>query len=281
MRQLRERFEILKNWRVNEELPPSEELFRCVMKLSEEASHLHRAYHHYSSIDAVLHIFGKGNPSWRLTRLTSLKLNDHNECDKFAGKDEAQKTYIASFCHDGSENANLWWLYAKGNPKAIRLTFSASAIAKWMDSMRVKNALLADVVYAAVSGRNDPDSFERRNVLGWSDVRISVDGLSKFLQKKGVAGRLKDYEWRDESETRIILRSDKGLKYEHIPVPMSIIPELRITLSPWAKDRDVKCVREKLEGFLGPYGWRPTRTNFRNSVLTGAMDALRNERIGK
>ena len=268
-------FEKLRDWRIDGEYPPSDELFRCIMKLSEEAALLHSTYHHYTRLAAIPCIFKNSGAFLRLTRLSSARLNDHNECDKFAGKDEATNTYVGCFNHDGSESANLWWLYARGSCRSVRITFPAEQFTAWMDVVRKKVALCTDVVYAAVRRKKECYSQERQNVLCWSDCRIKVKDLPNFLRKKYVAGRMKDYEWRSENETRIIVKESGGDQYQYIPIPDVIIPKLRITLSPWASDDDYEAIKGKVTSCLAPFGWRPTAKNVRKSVLTGAMDVLR------
>lgn len=273
-----QRFELLKEW-LEKEAPEavSKSAFKAIMRLAEESACLHRAYHCYTSFDAVKGIFGGINGAmWRSTNLVSSKLNDWNESGKYGKKTEALKTCIVCFNHDTAEDANLWWLYAKGNPKSLRVTLPQPAFKKWCDYLKKDKVVAADVVYAAV--RNDGDRYPqaRQNVLRWEDATIVVQNLEKLIRDRNYTGRLKDYEWRSERETRLIAKIDAKSddRFVKFDIPDDVIRELRFTTSPWATDADYIEMRDEVAALLERYGWKKTRENFRSSVLEGKMNVV-------
>ncbi len=249
--------------------------FKAIMQIAERGALLHGAYHHYTNIASFAKIFKSKNAhSLRLTPISAVRLNDRNECDKYADANEAQRTFIACFNHENSESANLWWLYAHGDPESVRITFSQKDFVAWSGHLANSGVCMADVVYAAVNGANDLYPQKRRNVLSWEDQRIRIDGL-KALLCGAKAGRLKDYEWRSEAETRIIKVGSSDAKYEFVEIPEEIIASLRITTSPWATEKIRQKICAIADSHLGRFGWKASKTTFRPSVLTGTMDYLK------
>jgi len=113
--------------------------------------------------------------------------------------------------------------------------------------------------------------------MSWEDQRVGVEGLWKMAYRKDRLGIFKDYEWKDERETRIIVqmkRFDNRINYVCLPFDRETISQLRITTSPWATDADVEKMRKAAIKLLSPFGWKPTKQNFRISVLSGALKAL-------
>ncbi len=252
----------------------SSSAFKAVIQMAEKGALFHGAYHHYTTCKALEKIFkDETTHSLRLTPISAARLNDRNECDKYADAEEARRTFIVCFNHENSESANLWWLYAHGDPESVRITFPRNNFVKWCELLLEEGAYVADVVYAAVNGANDLYPQKRKNVLAWEDQRIRIDNLGSMLREVK-SGRLKDYEWRSEAETRIV-KTGGASKYEFVEIPAEIISSLRITTSPWANEKIRQRIREIVERRLGRFGWRATSTSFRPSVLTGTMDYLR------
>ena len=273
----RERLENLQKWLKSERiLPPSIEGLKGCLQVAEGAAILHSAYHHYTTCEAFCKIFKSKTEHWmRLSRLASARLNDGNECDKYSKPKNAQGTFVCCFNHEGAENANLWYLYANGNPRAMRITFPAKEFAEWVASLREQGVLVTDVVYAAVRGGKDDYPQDRQNTLCWEDVKVHVENLSGMLEDEKLTGRLKDYEWRSERETRFLIMGKGDARFERVEVPVWLIRKLRITMSPWASDEDYEETKECAAKALGFSGWKPTKNTFRSSVLTHAMEALR------
>lgn len=273
----RERLENLQKWLDNERiLPPSIEGLKGCLQVAEEAATLHAAYHHYTTCEAFCKIFKSETVHRiRLSRLASTKLNDGNECDKYTLPKFAQHTFVCSFNHEGAESANLWYLYARANPRAMRITFPAKEFADWVTDLRKQDVLVTDVVYAAVRGGRDDYPQDRQNTLCWEDIKIHVENLSELLRDESLVGRLKDYEWRSERETRFLVHDEKDERFKFVEIPTSLIKKLRITMSPWARDEDYEEAKECAAKMLGFSGWKPTAATFRSSVLTNAMESLR------
>lgn len=276
LRVLKEKAELLRDWRVDDELPPSDELIDGIMAIAENAATQHMAYHHYTSLEGFKHI--AKSRQLRLTRLSSISLNDRNERDKYASSSSvANRTFIACFNHEGAECANLWWLYSKGEPKSLRLTIPHEAFQRWAEELRTRKTKteVRDVVYAAVKGWRDEYQYERQDVLSWDDQRVHVPGLSRCLGDDQFCGCMKDYEWRAEHETRIIVRKKKsGRRFEFVDIPDYVLSSLKITTSPWVSDDDSKEIMNVAQDCLAGK-WKMTRQNFRPSVLERTMDALR------
>lgn len=273
----RERLENLQQWLDSERvLPPSIEGLKGCLRVAEDAATLHAAYHHYTTCEAFYKIFKSGTEHrMRLSRLASARLNDGNECDKYSMPKTAQHTFVCCFNHEGAESANLWYLYAKGNPRAMRITFPAKEFAEWVTDLRKQGVLVTDVVYAAVRGGRDDYPQDRQNTLCWEAVKVHVENLSDLLEDESLVGRLKDYEWRSERETRFLVRDERDERFKYLEIPTSLIKKLRITMSPWASDEDYDEARKCAATALGFSGWKPTSTTFRPSVLTNAMESLR------
>ena len=273
---LKERAERLCDWRIGEEFPPSKELISGIMAIAENAATQHMAYHHYTSLEGFKKI--AASRRFRLTRLTSISLNDRNECGKYAySKASASRTFITCFNHEGAECANLWWLYSKGQPKSLRLTIPHEAFQRWAEELRTRKTEteVRDVVYAAVKGWRDEYQYERQDVLSWDDQRVHVPGLSRCLADDQFCGCMKDYEWRAEHETRIIVRKKKsGRRFEFVDIPDYVLSSLKITTSPWVSDDDYEEIKNVAQDCLAGK-WNMTRQNFRSSVLERTMDALR------
>ena len=273
--QFKEKIDRLKSWRDgDDEMLPSDELMKGLLKVSIDAATCHSAYNHYTSVEAFKKIFGKkSGSSIRLSRLSSVMMNDHNECGKYTPYKVAKQTYICCFNHDGAECANLWWLYAKGKSDTLRITFPAKEFSKWCDDLRKQGHVVADVLYAAVRGEKDDYEFERQNTVGWEDQCIRVKELPKQLGETELAGRMKDYEWRSERETRIIVSKKSCDRFAYIEIPDVLIKKMRITTSPWVNDDDYERIKKQVSECLEGR-WKCTQKNFRPSVLERTMDAL-------
>ena len=273
----RERLKNLQRWLADEQIQPeSKEGLKGCLWIAENAASLHAAYHHYTTCEAFCKIFrSETERSIRLSRLASARLNDGNECDKYSMPKTAQHTFVCCFNHEGAESANLWYLYAKGSPRAMRITFPAKEFAEWVTDLRKQGVLVTDVVYAAVRGGRDDYPQDRQNTLCREDVKVHVENLSDLLEDESLVGRLKDYEWRSERETRFLVRDERDERFKYLEIPTSLIKKLRITMSPWASDEDYDETKECVAKTLGFWGWKPTTTTFRSSVLTHAMESLR------
>ena len=277
--EFKDKIEALKSWRdPDDEMLPSKEILKGLLTISTEAATCHSAYSHYTTVKAFKKIFdGKDGPSLRLSRLASVTLNDRNESDKYIRPELAKQTFVSCFNHDGSECANLWWLYAKGSPDALRITFPARPFEAWCAELRKQGAFVADVLYAAVKGEKDDYAFSRRNTLSWEDQRIGVKDFHALLGNPELAGRVKDYEWRAERETRIIIRKGTGDRFVYLPLPDWLIGEMRITTSPWVTDVDYERIKRIVCDCLKER-WKCTKNTFRPSVLERSMDALKRSR---
>ena len=274
----KERLSRLKEWQGDD---PCDEVsissLNAILKIAKDAAICHTAYHHYTTVAAIKKIFAlSSQPSLRLTRISSAKLNDHNECDKYASeKSTSDCTFIVCFNHESAESANLWWLYARGDSESVRITIPQKDFVKWCGKFNNSEMLVSDVVYAAVKGMDDRYPQKRQNVLAWEDQRIRILDLASKIRSGCFTGRFKDYEWRSEAETRFIKTGSENSRYEFVEIPAEVIPNLRITTSPWASEKVHEKIRRIAERRLGQFGWKATRDSFRPSVLAGAMNYLK------
>lgn len=239
----------------------------------------HGTYQHYTTIDKV--VAKIKTKRWYLTRLDSLSINDFHEAYKYSSREEARRTYIASFGHFGGESAAMWSLYGKNSPFACRVSLSKSVMAGWMNSIEglnfgrrgesilvnldprtatgnkpvaVKEVCFRDVMYASV-GMEDGRDDERANALSWDFVvcrKIDKEEVREEVLRGLYAGWIKDSEWRYEQESRLCIRLSKPIqdKAISIRIPDDVIRGMKFTLSPWSEKTSQACAENMIYGAL-------------------------------
>lgn len=221
------------------------------IKIVHDGSLQHRCYQHYTTVDALLAMIE--GQSMRLTRGNSLSLDDNRECQKYGDDDSWNHTYIGCFSYGGAESAAMWGLYCKGDPEAIRIKISQKDMKDWIGSLEKNidengSVAFSDIIYTSVKGRDEKR--ERSNVLYWDgEHSMKIEKLSDKVSK--CPGMLKDYEWRFEDESRLIVTL-KGRNVERMFVPLTrkILKNMWITFSPWSTEADRTRMKTQINAAL-------------------------------
>lgn len=255
----------------------------------------HGFYQHYTTLSRV--ITKLAERKWWLSRSDSENLNDRQESLKFGVRRIASRTYQSSFCHGAAESAALWSLYAPSDPFAIRITISGEAMKQWVVYLRGKGSELhgtnskraiesvdfSDIVYAAVAFRDmkrDSKDVRRGNRLYWSEVNSSakMPNLEDLIHGEKCTCRMKDYEWRHERESRLIVRTVRGdgPAGAWVKITRELINDMKFTFSPWLDKRQEKEVQSiittALHSNVDDSAKNQSQHRFRRSVLQGALN---------
>ena len=272
------------------------------LNLVRDGGVIHGYYQHYTSLRRVL---DKIAGDWWLTRSDSDRLNDQQEKIKFGKKEVARRMYQTSFCHGANEDAAMWGLYQSCNPLAIRITIPGKTMERWMNDIQVKTGMdrkerkahldcvglqsgvkvvaFGDLVYASVA---DPDvSHDRHDIprsgqVHWDEAACNIkEDLQKGIKCDWATSLVKDSEWRNERESRLIVQFAEMLPTcpdaVKITIPKYVIEDMRFTYSPWLKrDYEAKVARV-LASALSKVGIDPKSgriQRFRRSTLYGALN---------
>lgn len=272
----------------------------------------HGRFVHYTKLSRVVQILESGR--WWLTRADSDSLNDVQEARKYGNAELLGRMYQASFSYGSAENAAMWGLYCPGDPFGVMISINGKAMREWFAEIRAKNcdarleypgtktklgkhhdltkqeidcADARDVIYAATKF---PESSyrekNRRDILCWyGAITEKIKGLAQEIKSDKFTGWIKDYEWRQENESRIAV-CVKGIAGKlpnnlSIKIHDSVLESMRFTLSPWLKDEyydetynvvralTLKHHKDKTPGKL-----------VSRSVITGALESWRNRYQG-
>ena len=267
-----------------------------VLSLLEEGARLHREYQQYVSCENLVKMILNGKMFLR--RGDSMELDDWRECRKFGLKTRWARTYIGCFGHETAENVAMWWMYGQGREDAVRLTFPKSTFLKWIDVIResekvepflenekerssypepytvIKPILLSDVAYASV---RKPIRKDRKGirVISWDESILVLDNLNRFIRNAVSTGRFKDYEWRFERETRLLLtvKSD-GFCPDQIEIPFRVqdFKQFRVTAGPWMPERKFVEMKRRLEAIFRSKGMNSRSFKIERSCLSGALN---------
>lgn len=251
--------------KVQAEFAKQTDLDNALRYMAGDARWCHDYYQHYTTLDRVI---DKIKGDWWMTRADSVRLNDLQESRKFGVRDLYSKTYQISFCHGKAEGAAMWGLYANNNPFAIRITIPADKMKLWIDSIFVDESMsvddkkekcaltnlpnceklrivdIRDVIYAPATlcDKNaDKYTQERYDKICWEgQFAKEMKDFSKQRFNRMSSAILKDYEWRHERESRIIVGYDETASCKKsaikLKVPEYVIADMRFTFSPWLKD---------------------------------------------
>lgn len=190
------------------------------------AAKSHRAFYHYSDLDALTGMLeGKNGPSLRLTRLEGL-----NDLREGGGKEQKalERTYVAAFTWTARESVAMWWMYGlKGNVDPavcvpVRLAFDGDAVRSAVaavgrkEGQRGWKAEMFDVLY----------QFSERNPKGLGSVTWNREVANEKRcpgrwfrdAAKAFPGFVKDGGWDYEGETRISIELPEA-QGKHISIP--------------------------------------------------------------
>jgi len=156
---------------------------------------------------------------------------------------------------------------------------------KWLVSLRGQEGgvfdkvFFRDVVYLATSEHDEYDKYDirRNDCASWEGSWTrKLEDLHEGIREDWATALVKDYEWRHERETRLVVRLKKhqknGLK---VSVPNDVLEDMRFTFSPWLKPQmfDVakKLISEALAKRL-KHDLDPKIQRFRRSAVTGGLN---------
>ena len=267
------------------------------ISLVQRLGPFHPCYTRYTTVDRICQIIETGR-MW-FNRADSLVFDDSQETEKYGYYATKKRMFFTCFSFCKAENAAMWGLYCPPTYQAIRISLSNSAFIKWVEELRkermklklipcskkstkkntgnasVKTAGFNDIVYASV--RKSHTDEDRPNTLFWNNLFTKrIARLDADKNRVSVTGFLKDYEWSFEKEARLWIKTKKYHKTEAIsvPVPDTVLEEMRFVVSPWASDDEEDFVRGKLEKALSKHFKKEIhlkRTLWRSSYLKGAL----------
>lgn len=245
----------------------------------------HEIYQHYTTLENLLTKISKGE--WWLSCCTSDRLNDQKEAIKYGSLKDARTLYQTCFCHGAAESVAMWGLYQQSKPCAVRISLTQKCLRKWIAVLktqvgkkkRFEQILFRDLVYLAVSDparQDDKYEIRRTDCLRWEDAKTGrVKNLKDEIAEDWATGLVKDYEWRHERESRLLVkmaqRNGRGIK---VDIPDEVLDDMRFTFSPWLSPaieaRMEKLITTALAKRLNRKP-RKLKQRFRRSVLAGGL----------
>lgn len=229
--------------------------------LSERGRCHERGYYHYTGVNAMI-----GMLRSRMLHLTRGDvLNDRAEGVVGEGRPEKWgRTYVASFAFGKTESVAMWAIYGDPIYKGVRIRFDKDTFVAAVQAvsgqqvfevgehgeyrpLKIDNgacvkAVTSDVVYALEKS------------ITWDGAKLRLDkssGCGLDARDESLLGVVKNFAWRYEKETRILVTLPCGMKYpKRIAVPFGkAIDAMSITRSPCMTkegfDRMLSC-----EGFV-------------------------------
>lgn len=295
------------------EFQRSQSLLDCI-RAAGNGSMFHAQYQHYTTFARALQIF-KHRRLW-LTRGDSECLNDQLEWQKYGPSKKVWKNiFQASFSYGTAEHAFMWHVYSKPrNLWAVRISFRREDMEKWRTEIQglgeknetvyaitpkrpdnpdkcgqffsVLEADMQDILYLAVATPENREGAQttgttrkrkRKNAVRWHGCTNHFLSLIADIQDNRLAGWIKDYEWREENETRIRIKvngSTRNVKYISIPIPDYVLANAKLMFGPWTTDKEAEQLKMQFRCALScdiPE-MKIGEAFFQRSVLTGALD---------
>jgi len=266
----------------------------------------HHEYHQYLKLGHLEKMFL--GDKMLLRRGNSTELDDWRECGEFGNPELWFRIYLGCFCHERTESAAFWWMYGQGKEDAVRLTFRRPILRLWLKKLKTMESVqpfigdeaekkivpekhavsqipfFTDVAYATIRkpilAERSIDSVNTNGVLAvsWDGICRHVTDLDAIVKKDAATGRFKDYEWRFERETRLIVEIKPSKSSpDQIIVPvdwkgLSEIGSIRITAGPWMPERKFIEMKRRLEMILRGKRIDPYAFPIQRSCLTGALN---------
>lgn len=189
----------------------------------ENKGESHNKYCHYTTLPSLKSIIQ--NNSFQLTHGTSFQLNDLQESKIKGQYSEWLYTYLTSFSFRSiSESVAMWSMYGIPRGDAICLHIPKRNMLKLKESIisngafvgsnhiEIKQVRLVDLAYI--------DSKSTKLCRG-SGNKIEFGSEIKGLDKnKEVTGMIKNDAWDHEKETRLLIRTERESRDEHIYVSL-------------------------------------------------------------
>ncbi len=265
--------------------------FEKAVGLIRDAGVAHGSYAHYTTLEVLDSLIK--NRRWWLTRATSSEFDDLIESRKYGDEETLKNLFFVSFSYSQSESAAMWRLYSECDENAARLSLTKTALRDWLVAIKskqdvkaypviggevqeslpitIEDAFVHDVIYASVE--DDGGKHLRAKSLCWNDkFTKAVADLGRKRKSVMASGVLKDYEWRFEYESRLVVKvSDEPWIKDRIAVeiPENVFPRMKCTLSPWVQDEQAVRWRlsesMRLSRLRGEMAVTP-------SVLAGALE---------
>lgn len=270
--------------------------FNEIVAMIRKAGAIHKSYSHYTSLASLLPLIR--NRQWWLTRATSPQFDDLIESRKYGNKKELKNLYFASFSYQQAESAAMWRLYSDCDEYAVRVTLNKNAISSWLRALNrqgscacahpvkdgqvnqnccipIQDAYVCDVLYASVSEEEDSTQ-SRAKSLCWNDrFSKAIEDLVHKKKTSAANGILKDYEWRFEYESRLVVKiavdANEDCDRIAVDIPDDVLAKMKFTRSPWIRFEDRIC-----QALRSAIVKKPTISeSVKQSVLSGALEKWR------
>ena len=273
----------------------------------------HERFIHYTTLSRVFQNFT--TKRWWFTRSDFDRMNDTQEAKKFGCPELLSRTYQISLSYGSAENAAMWGLYCPGDPFGVKVSMRGTAMREWFAALRkkkfaarleyasacakhgqhvgigrqnIESANARDLIYVATnfSDQSKKHRAGRQNSLCWFMAHTNaIENLSQEINEPQYTGWLKDYEWRQENETRMAIRvkgvSGKLPEHLSIDIPEDVLKSMRFTLSPWLKEEyhdeviaGIKAMASTIHGDALP------KNLVVQSAITGALESWRDRYKG-
>lgn len=297
--------EIQKLEKIRNDFAHAESLRRC-LNLATEATMLHTQFQHYTTFSRAVQIL-KHRRIW-LTRGDSERINDQIEWRKYGPTKQLwKKLFQASFSYGTAEQAFMWYAYGSRDWQSVRLSVSPKGMFCWKKAIaglrgetvfvmdpnkpdepgrpdrvvEIEEADIHDILYLAVDDK-DRYNQKRNNCAAWDGVVAHFKTLPDDIRAAEMAGWIKDYEWRDECETRILVKTKTikpKVEFIALPIPDDVLPEMSLTFGPWASIREVEAMKQQLKTALSSgREWKHLPNDFfKQSFLAGALKQWENK----
>ena len=262
---------------------PKVRSLRTALNLVARPMFHHDMYQHYTTLENLLTKISKGE--WWLSCCTSDRLNDQKEAVKYGSLKQARNLYQTCFCHGAAESVAMWGLYQCSKPCAVRISLTKECVRKWVNALDskgrngVKSVQFRDLVYVAVADpvcSSDKYDIRRTNSMGWEGVTVhEIGDLPDEIVEDWATGLVKDYEWRHERESRLLVKMSRnegrGIR---VAIPDEVLDDMRFTFGPWLSP-NMEAVAEKVitSALAKRLKREPKKLHqrFRRSVLAGGL----------
>jgi len=145
-------------------------------------------------------------------------LAEPKKCDRARWR----RTYVASFGFGKLENVAMWVVYGDPLCDAVRMGFGTEDVVAAVDAVRDDGALVSEVkgdgTYPSL--RLDKVSVDIHDIvyatgksLSWDENRLRGDvcaDVEEAMRDPEMLGYVKDFAWRYERETRIVVTLPPG-----------------------------------------------------------------------
>ena len=245
---------------------------------------------HYTTIDRLLTKIRDWK--WYLTRADNVRLNDLQENRKFGDAKLIPRIWQISFNAETAESAAMWALYCRQSPFAVRISVPYEDILNWVktagverskrcdgdaESIEIESKDFHDIFYAATDFRDKKKSRmdkSRKDGMSWNGAFANIENVPDVVRMSTLTGWVKDYEWRQEKEARIVVCTKKVFAPKsglYLKVSQDLIKKMRFTLSPWLESKDESEVENIIKNALKSVdAWSSGRIH--RSVLSGALN---------